>query len=119
MDVIRLPAQLGAMLRAVRMQQGITQADVAKQLDISVQAVSKLEANAGRASFDRVHRLCLLLGLELVLRPIANASQKTDTLSEGRVVSHGEAYYSSRYMDEWPLRGRLGSTAYGCRSSNV
>jgi HTH-type transcriptional regulator/antitoxin HipB len=34
-----------------------------------VQAVSKLENRAGRASFDRIHRLCLLLGLELVLRP--------------------------------------------------
>ncbi|HEY0197808.1 MAG TPA: helix-turn-helix transcriptional regulator [Rhodanobacter sp.] len=46
----------------------MTQADVAKQLGISNQAVSKLESNAGRASFDRIHRLCLLLGLELGLQ---------------------------------------------------
>jgi HTH-type transcriptional regulator/antitoxin HipB len=68
MDIIRLPDQLGPKLRAARVRRGWTQGDVAQQLGISTQAVSKLENNAGRASFDRVHRLCLLLGLELGLR---------------------------------------------------
>ena len=68
MDVIRVPGQLGAVLRAARLQKGLTQADVAKKLGVTVQAVSKLENNAGRASFERIHRLCLLLGLELLLR---------------------------------------------------
>ncbi|MEO6968576.1 MAG: helix-turn-helix transcriptional regulator [Rhodanobacteraceae bacterium] len=68
MDIIRLPDQLGPKLRAARMQCGLTQADVARQLAISTQAVSRLESNAGRASFDRIHRLCLLLGLELGLQ---------------------------------------------------
>ncbi len=68
MDVIRVPGQLGAMLRAARLQRSLTQADVAKKLGVTIQAVSKLENNAGRASFDRIHRLCLLLGLELILR---------------------------------------------------
>ncbi len=67
MDVIRVPGQLGAMLRAARLQRSLTQADVAKKLGVTIQAVSKLENNAGRASFDRIHRLCLLLGLELML----------------------------------------------------
>jgi HTH-type transcriptional regulator/antitoxin HipB len=69
MDIIRVPDQLGPKLRAVRMQRGLTQADVARQLGVTVQAVSRLEANAGRASFDRIHRLCLLLGLDLALQP--------------------------------------------------
>lgn len=77
MDIIRLPDQLGPKLRAVRMQRGLTQADVARQLGVTVQAVSRLEANAGRASFDRIHRLCLLLGLDLGLqsrdRPVSGA----------------------------------------------
>jgi HTH-type transcriptional regulator/antitoxin HipB len=68
MDIIRLPGQLGPMLRAARLQRGWTQADVASQLGITAQAVSKLESQAGRASFDRIHRLCLLLGLELGLQ---------------------------------------------------
>ena len=69
MDIIRVPDQLGTVLRSARLQRGLTQADVAAKLGVSVQAVSKLENRAGRASFDRIHRLCLLLGLELVLRP--------------------------------------------------
>lgn len=69
MDVIRVPEQLGAVLRAARLQQGLTQAAVAARLGISVQAMSRLEKNAGRASFDRIHRLCLLLGLDVALRP--------------------------------------------------
>lgn len=68
MDIIRLPDQLGPMLRAARLQRGWTQGDVARQLGITAQAVSKLESQAGRASFDRIHRLCLLLGLELALQ---------------------------------------------------
>lgn len=66
---VRAPMQLGALLRSVRQQQGLTLADVAQKLGISTQAVSKLELNADRASFERVHRLCLALGLELVLQP--------------------------------------------------
>lgn len=69
MDIIRVPDQLGTVLRSARLQRGLTQADVAAKLGVSVQAVSKLENRAGRASFDRIHRLCLLLGLELALRP--------------------------------------------------
>ncbi|MGA8276841.1 MAG: helix-turn-helix transcriptional regulator [Rhodanobacteraceae bacterium] len=81
MDVIRIPGQLGAVLRAARLQRALTQADVAKKLGVSVQAVSKLENNAGRASFDRIHRLSLLLGLELLLRPKDSAaSQQERTL---------------------------------------
>jgi HTH-type transcriptional regulator/antitoxin HipB len=66
---LQVPDQLGANLRTVRLQRGLTQADVARQLGVSVQAVSRLEQHAGRASFDRIHRLCLLLGLDIVLQP--------------------------------------------------
>jgi len=68
MDAIRTPDQLGTLLRAARIRQGLTQAHVAAQLGVSTQAVSKLESHAGRASFDRIHRLCLLLGVEIVLQ---------------------------------------------------
>lgn len=83
MDVIRVPGQLGTLLRNARLQRGLTQADVAAKLGVSVQAVSKLENRAGRASFDRIHRLCLLLGLELMLRskdeaPTSEATAKVE-----------------------------------------
>ena len=70
---IRIPDQLGSLLRAARLQRGWTQADVAQRIGVTVQAISKLEANASRASFERIHRLCLVLGLELGLQPRAAA----------------------------------------------
>ena len=69
MAVVRIPSQLGPMLRDARLRQHLTQADVARQLGVTVQALSRLELNADRASFDRIHRLCLLLGLEIDLVP--------------------------------------------------
>lgn len=69
MDIIQHPNQLSAVLRAARLQLGMTQGDVARHLGVSVQAASKLENNAGRASFDRIHRLCVLLSLDLAVQP--------------------------------------------------
>lgn len=71
---IHVPTQLSGLLRNARQEQGLTLADIAQRLGISIQAVSKLELNADRASFERVHRLCLVLGLELVLQ-----SRRTET----------------------------------------
>lgn len=65
---IRLSAQLADVLRGTRLSRGLTQTDIAKQLGITVQAVSKLENGAAKASFERIHRLCQVLGLELVLQ---------------------------------------------------
>jgi len=65
---ILLPAQLGDILRSARLSRGFTQTDVARQLGISTQAVSKLEKHAARVSFDRIHRLCQVLGLDLLVQ---------------------------------------------------
>lgn len=65
---ILLATQLGDILRSTRLSRGLTQTDIARELGISTQAVSKLEKNAARASFERIHRLCQVLGLELLLR---------------------------------------------------
>jgi HTH-type transcriptional regulator/antitoxin HipB len=82
MDVIRHPDQLGSILRAARLQLGLTQAQVAKQLGVSVQAASKLENNAGRASFDRIHRLCNLLSLDLAVQSKNNTPLTSSSKSE-------------------------------------
>ena len=66
---IRVPDQLGPLLRATRLQLGWTQSDVAQRMGVTVQAISKLESNASRASFERIHRLCLVLGVEVGLQP--------------------------------------------------
>lgn len=65
---ILLATQLGDILRSARLSRGLTQTDIARELGISTQAVSKLENNAARASFERIHRLCQVLGLELRLQ---------------------------------------------------
>lgn len=82
MDTIRVPEQVGAVLRAARLQQGMTQAEVAEKIGVSPQAMSRLEKNAGRASFDRIHRLSLLLGLEIVLRPKYRIADSESPVSE-------------------------------------
>ena len=48
MDIIRVPEQIGTVLRAARLQQGMTQAEVAAKLGISVQAMSRLPATLAR-----------------------------------------------------------------------
>ena len=82
MDIIRVPEQVGKVLRAARLQKGMTQAEVAKRMGISPQAMWRLEKNAGRASFDRIHRLCLLLGLEVVLRPRGHPGSEKSSRQE-------------------------------------
>lgn len=77
-EAIRIPAQLGAMLRARRTALDLTQAQVAAQMGVSAQALSKLEQNASRVSFERIHHLCRVLGLELHLRVAAPVSSPKD-----------------------------------------
>lgn len=45
---IRLPAQLGVLLRNARLSRGLTQADVAKELGITAQALSNWKATPPR-----------------------------------------------------------------------
>ena len=66
--VIRTPNQLGPILRALRKQAGLTQADVAGQLGVTRQAVSELENRPESATFERLMKLCAVLGVEIVLQ---------------------------------------------------
>lgn len=75
--VVRVPEQLGPLLRSARIERSLTQSQVAEQLGVSIQAVSRLERNAGRASFDRVHQLCRLFGVEVVLRTRSAVAEPT------------------------------------------
>ncbi len=77
-EAIRIPAQLGSLLRSERISKKLTQAQVGAQLGISVQALSKLERDASRVSFERIHQLCQVLGLEMLLR-----SRTSPNSSEG------------------------------------
>ena len=65
---VRTAGQLPLLLQAFRKQSGLTQADIAKRLGISQQALSNLERHADKVSADRLLKLLSILGVELVLR---------------------------------------------------
>jgi HTH-type transcriptional regulator/antitoxin HipB len=69
--VVQLPEHAGPLLRALRVQQGLSQKEFARQLGISAPSLSVLERDASAASLRRVMRVLALLGMELVVRPRA------------------------------------------------
>ena len=78
LHIIKAPQQLAPLLRALRRQAGLTQADVAGQLGVTRQAVSDLENRPDSATFERLMRLCAVLGVEIALQPRA-ASRPAQT----------------------------------------
>lgn len=71
LHIVRAPQQLGPLIRALRKQAGLTQANVAGQLGVTRQAVSELENRPESATFGRLMRLCAVLGVEIALQPRA------------------------------------------------
>lgn len=66
--VIRHPQQLASLLKAMRAQSGLSQAQVAARLGISHQAVSALERQPEKATLERLMRMLGVLQVDLVLR---------------------------------------------------
>ena len=67
--VTRSEKQLGAVLRRIRKQQGLTQAGLGEKIHMRQATISKLE---GGSSASRLHTLMAILAaldLELVVRP--------------------------------------------------
>ncbi|NRF50687.1 helix-turn-helix transcriptional regulator [Pseudomonas stutzeri] len=71
---VRTAEQLPALLQGFRKQSGLTQADTAKCLGVSQQALSNLERHADKVSADRLLELLSILGVELVLRKASSES---------------------------------------------
>ena len=69
-QVIRVPAQLGVLLRGVRQQQGLSQQELALKAGGTSQArISQLELQPGRFTVERLLLILAALDLELVVRP--------------------------------------------------
>lgn len=64
-------SQLGLILKGFRKQKGMTQADLAGQLNVSQQAIAKLEASPEKASVENLFRVLRLLDANLVLADAA------------------------------------------------
>lgn len=59
------PAQLGLLLQSVRKSRGLSQAQLARRLDMSQNRLSELERNAGTLSVDQLLAIFGQLGLQL------------------------------------------------------
>lgn len=70
---VRTPAQLGQLLKGLRGERRMTQADVAARMGLLQGKISALEANPGRTSVERMFRLLSVLEVDLVLRPRGGA----------------------------------------------
>lgn len=69
-QVIRAPAQLGLLLKAVRRQKGLSQQELAIKAGGTSQArLSQLELQPGRLTLERLLLITAALDLELVVRP--------------------------------------------------
>lgn len=69
--VLKHPQQLAPLLRALRAQAGLSQAQLAGRLGVTAQAISRLEQRPEGASVERLMRVLAALKFELVLRPRA------------------------------------------------
>lgn len=65
---VAVPDQLSSMLKSLRKQRGLTQAQLGVQLGMSQRSVAQLEARPEKASFERVLGALSALGIDLVLR---------------------------------------------------
>ena len=66
--IIRMPQQLGPLMRAFRKQAGMSQAELAHSLGISRQAISALELAPETATFERLMKVWAVLGLRVSLQ---------------------------------------------------
>lgn len=73
--IIRIPQQIGPVLRGFRRDKGLTQAALGQRTGIPQTDISSIELNPGPVSFERISRLVGALDLEIVLRPRPKAQK--------------------------------------------
>jgi len=72
--IARTEKQLGAILRRVRKQSGLTQLDLGKRIHLRQGTVSRLEAGAPAIQLHTLMEALAALDLELVIRTRSKAS---------------------------------------------
>ena len=74
---------LGKKIRLLRHQKGWSQEDVAKRLEISIPAFSKIETGITDVNLSRLNQISKLFGLSLVqLLSTSDASEEKEKLDE-------------------------------------
>lgn len=66
-QVLSVPSQLGALLKAARKEAGISQVRLAERLGISQSRMSHMELNPGSLSLEQLLAIFGVLGLEMVV----------------------------------------------------
>ena len=64
----RTPAQLGPILRSIRIERGLTQQEAGAKVGLKQSTVSAIESRAAHSSVDTLYKLLSALELELVVR---------------------------------------------------
>lgn len=64
----RTPAQLGPILRSIRMERGLTQKEAGAKVGLKQSTISAIESDSARTSVDTLYKLLSALELELIVR---------------------------------------------------
>ena len=69
MSQVRSSTDLGAVIRAERRRQGMTQAELAGLADVGVTFLSQLENGKGSAEVGKVLQVLTMLGIDVLVEP--------------------------------------------------
>lgn len=69
--------ELAATIREYRKRHGLNQAQLANLAEVSSITVHRLEAGSATVQLDKLTRVLNTLGLELIIQPRLNSSQKS------------------------------------------
>jgi HTH-type transcriptional regulator / antitoxin HipB len=75
-QIVRTEKQLGAILRRVRKQKGMSQSQLGSRIHLRQGTVSRLEAGEKAIQLRTLMEVLAALNLELVVRPRSKASAK-------------------------------------------
>lgn len=67
-QIVRAPQQLGAALRRIRRQRGLSQAELAARAHLRQATISEVEAGKGSTRLDTIISIMVALDLEMVVR---------------------------------------------------
>ena len=74
---VSTPAQLQAILRAMRTSRGLSQAELGRLIGVSQRRIAAIEASPGRASFDQLSKIIALLGGQVSVGDLADGTAQT------------------------------------------
>ncbi len=74
---VSTPAQLQAILRAMRTSRGLSQAELGRLIGVSQRRIAAIEASPGRASFDQLSKIIALLGGQVSVGGLEDGTAQT------------------------------------------